>query len=573
MILFQKKYKILFILWVVFFCPFTFSNPLFFNPMLLGLSPLQPTNLLPQGTPLQTLCPAGMNIIWCLEMTNAPFLDLLNTGKTAPSMFTPVSVQPKAISSRRSRSLLRDYSWSSYEYSESDHKLKRISKEDALKTPEEEDYYRVHIEKPTKDRTPPRVIREEKNKDRQVITEGQFKGIRAEDVLEAAVSATQEEPTPTKQPETAPAEQPEPTIEEDALDEEEKEEDTQEDPPPPTTVTTTKPTEVLNIEVRDIIAKDCRVKNDSSTAASAVCADCVSKNTDVNTKVQDKIRDIFREKNICTFGGLEQAVRDNFRETCPSIDFKKLRELITCKACKAKVPPAVMLSIMSLESTGNCKDVQSPYSCNIPRDNNSSYGMFQAGGSPTCSSSQCRTILNRNSLQNHPQCMGNPVLNIEKSLENLHEKYSEVNNKRNPSYDCNKPSLSDEEIDLWRKTLSGYNGGQERVKAVQQILNRNGKPPAIHQEAWEKMSHWEQLRIYYFHCDRLWTYDSTQNKDIRNCLRPENKKDYIEKFTNSMNNLSYVEAALGRSSSDRQINMFHVWNQSENIHNTSQCPR
>ncbi len=549
--------------------------------MLLGLSPLQPTNLLPQGTPLQTLCPAGMNIIWCLEMTNAPFLDLLNTGKTAPSMFTPVSVQPKAISSRRSRSLLRDYSWSSYEYSESDHKLKRISKEDALKTPEEEDYYRVHIEKPTKDRTPPRVIREEKNKDRQVITEGQFKGIRAEDVLEAAVSATQEEPTPTKQPETAPAEQPEPTIEEDALDEEEKEEDTQEDPPPPTTVTTTKPTEVLNIEVRDIIAKDCRVKNDSSTAASAVCADCVSKNTDVNTKVQDKIREKITAKKICTSGGLEAAVRNNFRETCPSIDFKKLRELITCKACKAKVPPAVMLSIMSLESTGNCLKIEKieiskekfkyrkiPNSCNASGDDDKSHGLFQVQGTPMCTSNECQTILNRNNLQSLPSCLGNPVTNIKESLKNLNEKYEKVNNDRIPSFDCNNPVLSDTDMDHWRKALSGYNGGQTRVNEAQEHLVRNGKPPAIPQEAWKKMSHWEKLRIYYFHCNRLEEY-----QDIQNCLRPEKTKEDVENFTNSMNNLSYVEAALGRSSNDRQINMFHVWNQSENIHNTSQCPR
>ena len=302
---------------------------------------------------------------------------------------------------------------------------------------------------------------------------------------------------------------------------------------------TDQPTNTVHIQVdsgkRDS-RKTCTNLADIHTEAMDQCAECEVEKLDIkNFKnlLQKKIR-----STVC-IGGIDQDftkdVARNFQSQCIPSDFRKyVKNDVICKACKAKVPPALMLSIMFLENSGKCDTLG---------DAGNSKGPFQI----------YQRFHEKRIEKICPQvptseCLSNPQTSLDVSLDIIDEYYSSLNEGKKPSFRCSKSPL-EEPYDDWRKTLASYNAGESHVRKLKNKIKR--VPAGISESEWSKMSDWEKMRVYYF-------------KDCK----------YNSKC--SLPNLAYVEAGLGNVNS-KHPSIFQKWEEFakklriENLNDDEHC--
>ena len=153
-------------------------------------------------------------------------------------------------------------------------------------------------------------------------------------------------------------------------------------------------------------------------------------------------------------------------------------------------------------------------------------------------------------LRREPACLQNPLINLQESIRILSNKYRLTNNNQSQNFQCH--SSDSINTDAWRKAIAGYNGGQRRILNIQEVIEKKGKPKALSQAAWNQMSEWEKIRIYYFSCAR---------KDVSHCPS--------EDFKPSISNLAHTEVLLGAS--DKAPSLFKTWSQQTQLNNTSRC--
>ncbi|MDE0150933.1 MAG: transglycosylase SLT domain-containing protein [Bdellovibrionales bacterium] len=536
MILFQKIYKRLFILWIAFFCPLAFSNPFMFNPMLFAPHPLPSQVILPQNTPLMPLCPQGVSIQLCLALNSFPLVEVPPHNNPSATMYTPFSHKSKDISSKRRKRLLSRYKWKSYEYSDDDNTLKSLPETERNVEPEG-NYYRVHIQETPEENSPAQVIQEERANGQHRNSVGELRGIQTEEILRIVES------TPTQQ---APE-----TQEEREAPQRSKRSSTPQQTPKPQTeenrqiaqpIILDRPVTTIALNYNNI-PKQCSDLKSGDTEAISICVDCAQRtndqiqrdsaetlqNADLNTSFNSYLLRKLEGK-ICHGKNIIEPIKNNFENTCGNISFENyMSDVLICESCKHNIPPALMLSMMSLESSGTCF---------TPGDDGDSHGLFQINikyhkDPPVCSSQQKAKLQTASltELKTGLQCLGNPVANIRKSIEILKSSYRSVNGSQS-NVDCQSPNMNTQQTDKWRKALAGYNGGPTHIDRLKNMQ----KPQAIPQSQWNKMDEWQKIRVQYFFY-----------KGVKPNVR--------------MRNLAHTETALGSSGDSRdQLNLFNSWN-------------
>ena len=555
MILFQKIYKILFILWSVLFCSTVFSNPFMFNPMLFAPHPLPSQVILPQNTPFTPLCPPNVPIQLCLSMTSFPLVEANPNAVPSTTMFTPFSHKTQDISSNRRKRLLSRYKWKSYEYLNEDNKLRYLPETERDVVPET-DYYRVHIQETTDNNSPVQVIQETRTNGQQQNHIGELRGVQTEEILNIIenVSPQPAPETAPKQPSTTPPQTP---SQPEAKTQGEKDPATQrrKEPQPAQRaiiINTPVPTIALNY---NNIPTQCSDLRSGNTEAISICVDCAQRtndqlqrdsaetlrNANLNTSFNAYVFTKLKGK-ICHGRNIAEPIKEHFERTCGNISFDNyISDVLICESCKNKVPPALMLSMMSLESSG---------ACHTTGDDGDSHGLFQINISyhkdpPICSTQQKAKLQTASlaELKTGLQCLGNPVANIRKSIEILKGSYRSVNGSHS-DFNCQSPSTNTHQTNQWRKALAGYNGGPKHIDRLKQMP----RPQAIPERRWNQMDEWEKIRVQYFFYKRV-------NPAIR------------------MSNLAHTETALGSSGdSQSQLNLFNSWEQTlGNQNNLDQC--
>lgn len=545
MILFQKIYKRLFILWCACACPFAFSNPFMFNPMLFAPHPLPSQVMLPQNTPLMPICPQNISIQLCMALTSFPLVETHPDSVPSATMFTPFSHKPEDISSNRRKRLLSRYRWKSYEYSNEDNRLMDLSDTERNVEPEG-DYYRLHIQETPEENNPTQVIQEEKANGQHRSSIGELKGVRTAEILRIVES------TPTKPPALSPT--PQKTLE----PRKEKEESQKPDRPPTSPqipkpknkeskkitqpIILDKPVTTISLNYNNI-PRQCSDLNSANTEAIPICVDCtqqtneqlkrdsadILRNDDLNTNFNARLLEKLKGK-ICHGSNIVEPIKNNFENKCGNISFEDyLSDVLICESCKNNIPPAVMLAMMSLENSGRCF---------LAGDDGKSHGLFQINidahkDIPICNVQEKRQMQQSSltQLKTGPRCLENPIVNTKKSIEILKSSYRSVNGSQS-DVDCQSPNMNTQQTDKWRKALAGYNGGPRHINKLKNMP----KPQTISQNQWNKMDEWQKIRVQYF-------FYTEANPVVR------------------MGNLAHVETALGNTgNSMNQLNLFNSWN-------------
>ena len=560
MTLFQKINKILFILWTALFCPLVFSNPSLFDPRLFSPRSLPSQVIIPQNTPIMPLCPPGVSIQLCLAFTSFPLVQTQPNKTPSPTMFTPFSHKTQDISPKRRRRFLSKYRWKSYQYSNEERQLESLSEKERSIEPEG-DYYRLHIQEQPEADNLTQVIQESRVDGQQRSQVGELRGVPTEEVLsiveEGVPPKSKKAPfTPIIPPQVAP---PDST-------KTETQEEVQEEPVTQKPIITTNPVIAIALNYNDF-SEPCSDEDTGDTEAVSICVDCTS---EANRDLEDRSFDIlgkidgsaphsyFKSQlekkikgKICHGTGI-QHIKDNFEETCGNISFEDyIGEVLICESCQNKIPPALMLSMLSLESDGRCP---------VKGDSDSSLGLFQINTKDhkhplPCNEEEKQSIQSAElaELKKNLQCLENPVVNTKKSIEVLKGKYQAVNNSQS-SFNCESPSMNAQQTDRWRKALAGYNGGQSHIKRMQKLP----RPNAIPEETWKNMDEWGKIRVQYF----FYQSYTDRNGNIRT-VSPKVR----------MGNLAYVETALrSTGTAQSQLNLFKSWEKVlGNSMNLSQC--
>ena len=204
-------------------------------------------------------------------------------------------------------------------------------------------------------------------------------------------------------------------------------------------------------------------------------------------------------QKICDPKSSLKAIIDNFERTCPKPynNFKAFAEKTQCEFCKKGVPPEIMMSIVSIESTGKC-----------PAHNKSgedSVGLCQVNSEEH----KCKDLkgrIYRKGTSANQQCLKNPINSCSKGADILTTFYKGVNDKGpNPSA-CNKSwlDMNVTEKDAWRRSVSSYNSGSSWVtRAIKSVRNSRTLTDTKYLKKnhkkyrTDKMS-WEKLRVAYF---------------------------------------------------------------------------
>ena len=307
------------------------------------------------------------------------------------------------------------------------------------------------------------------------------------------------------------------------------------------------------------IEQGCFVIDKKETQTEAVfCIECY-KNEAQNTNLLKNIKTLMNQMNqvktatvtkvdgklvsahsvvdkICAPEKSLSNIISDFEKTCePDNDFKKFFKHLYCKSCNRGVPPEIMLSMMSIESKGDCSGQR----INLP--NEASSGLFQVNAiNEEDNTHQCtdyKTGKVYKSYSNEKlQCFKNPFNSFDSGLKVIEAKYRSVNGyKVSPGEKfCEKPtsewlSMGLTQQDKWRKAVSAYNGGEGYVRKADKRINPN------------KSSSWEAIRIEFFY---------------RKLIEGKGRR-----IDNTRLNIAHTEAVLGRNFKGASTSMVDVWSQ------------
>ena len=517
-------------------CPsfFAFSNPLLsnpppqpvFSPIPLFLSSQQP--LLPfQGeSAVSPLCPKGMDMSVCLSLSSFPFLQMDNIGdEMTSSMFTSFFSPEESITFSQMDQLLNTDEWESYDYSFENYSFKKRGKpgksikkgKTKVKAPStgdkkggpsdrpSEQGLRIHVHK-----TSDQVIKEETVDGQTQIEKGKIKAAPYEDIM---VSEGKIAVKPSA--------------------------------------------DTVDLTANKQNSVDCSLWERADTEAGAGCIECAQflENEDLVSRTKaigKQLRNKLQKKNICSPNmNVLQSIRSNFDRTCDPLKFDSFIQKISCQACKENIPPTLLLAIMTLESSGQCEAEDSK---------SVSVGLFQINAKfseiPQCKKDR---ELNRKPTSLCLQNLKDPDVNLKESLRIIKEKYRYVGNRQQPAFQCNTQQGM-EDMDLWRKTMAAYNGGQKRISHLKKLIT---KPPSgITPSAWDKASEWQKMRIYYFHCNK---------RDMPSCKIPGENKFFRANHL-AVSNLIYVESLFGAQDPSSQPTVFNEWKRfSPHLNGTRHC--
>ena len=342
-------------------------------------------------------------------------------------------------------------------------------------------------------------------------------------------------------------------------------------------------------EVKPSSASSCFHINDKDTQTEACHTNCGADQGDIvsskilqNKKNADSIEDLLikvdkrveykRRKNFPSFHEVKkicapsaknhlEAIIANFNKNCSPRSFGEFFNKVYCKSCSRGIPPEIMMSMMSLESSGNCKAEN--WSAT-----ERSTGPFQMNSSVhQCSGPNGKKY--KLGSNKNAQCFMNPSNALHHSLNKTEDYYNKLNNPPLDKSSCKKwQDMTVPERDSWRRTVSGYNSGLTWVlRAIKSIQDRRtltdtgflarehskGKYDSSLKHS--KVS-WEKLRLYYF---------------IEK-FSPGNKIGTGRKLENTFSNLAHTETALGREGG-KSLSVADLWGQYVEQKKPRSCPK
>lgn len=219
-------------------------------------------------------------------------------------------------------------------------------------------------------------------------------------------------------------------------------------------------------------------------------------------------------------------VYENFGKSC-GFDLGQFIPIIKSRASQAGIPSELMLSLMTQESSGRC------FVLNSETDRTQSVGLFQInsahGKYPRCTNEEkniLRSLGSASRLATGPRCLENPIINLDEALRVLTSAKNTLLSRT--GFDATKLNADD----IWRMTVSAYNGGPRWVlqakKDLEQFNAKNGTSLSVY--------NWEDLRIFYM---RQWLGRDQQRAAFGNAIEGRSEE-------NSIANLSYAENIAGR---------------------------
>ena len=292
-------------------------------------------------------------------------------------------------------------------------------------------------------------------------------------------------------------------------------------------------------------------------------------NQNINTKMK---KSGGYEDKVCSPEIYLEKVIANFNRTC-GMSFEDFFKKSYCFSCLDSVPIELMMSIMSVESSGTCglKGVSGV--------NEKSLGLFQINVNAHKKCIETRP----GKKSNLNQCLNHPVNNLMTSIDILKDKFREVNPRsaakklQNSTDQCSENSswlgLSSKEKDYWRRAVSAYNGGgawvtraiasaEEHEKVAEKgtsfLRNQNNSSYK------EQEIPWETLRQIYF-LETLAPLNKSKRRRIDGCgiqgAISANLGGTGRKVTCTISNLAYVESVLGRDVRTNQPPLIEIWHQ------------
>ena len=261
---------------------------------------------------------------------------------------------------------------------------------------------------------------------------------------------------------------------------------------------------------------------------------------------------------ICSPEESLKAIIDQFTCPKPYSDFKTFFKKAYCKSCTRGIAPEIMLAMMSIESTGNCK---------AAGDEKRSVGLFQINSKEHKCYDYRENRTYEEGTQGNVKCLKDPINNMNKSIDVLIGHYTNVNPDPPPTGQC-KPwlKMTDTERKWWRRGVSAYNSGSEWVlRAIKSVRNTGtltstGYLEEEHRRTSNKKykedpSSWEDLRVYYF-IEKLSPRKSKTKDDEDSESATTGRR--LDKVTS---NVAHTEAVLGRRVKGSPPGMVEIWGQ------------
>jgi hypothetical protein len=217
----------------------------------------------------------------------------------------------------------------------------------------------------------------------------------------------------------------------------------------------------------------------------------------------------------------------NFTNSC-GFDRSKFLPVISREAQKAGIPNEILVDFMNHESSSDC------FAKRNETNGTRSVGLFGInngkGGArfPLCSIEEKSRLksMGEASLSSGPRCLENPMINLSEAIRILKAKQAVLAKSFNTSQMTKD--------DLWRITISAYNGGETWVLRAKEDLEKFNQRWNTHLRA----ENWEDLRIFYLrqHLDR---YNGLQSQYFGD--RQSGRKEVL-----AQRNLAYTETIVRR---------------------------
>ena len=229
-----------------------------------------------------------------------------------------------------------------------------------------------------------------------------------------------------------------------------------------------------------------------------------------------------RPRTICSPQSVLRQVFRNFNRTCQPLNFDQFFNLLYCDSCgkKNKVPPEVMLAMMTIESAGKC---QAKNDGSAQNTNEVSMGLFQVNA-------KVHSCLGRHRVKTkaNTRCLASAKNSLKMGLKIITEGY-ELVNRSSPQCGGRWSQMDRQEKDNWRRAVSAYNGSPRWVGRAERSI---GRPLSTLQ--------WKDLRAIKFY-EKLREGGRGRRKDL------------------TISNLAHVEAVLGSSEQHSLKGVVDYW--------------
>ncbi len=245
-----------------------------------------------------------------------------------------------------------------------------------------------------------------------------------------------------------------------------------------------------------------------------------------------------------------RGIEQRFQQSC-GFSLRSLLPVVRERAEQYGIPADVLLGLMTQESSGRCNIL------NSESNNTQSVGLFQVNSAgtriPRCTTAQKAELqrMRVTDLPRGPRCLENAVVNLDEAIRILLQKRNTLTAHRVRAMDGRTSGFEPSRMsnhELWRLTVSAYNGGEGWVLQAKVDLERFNRQHRTQLDA----HNWEDLRVFYLR----------RQLDSRQQTRHFGEVASARSIENAINNLAYAENIVPRDpqlSGRQRRGMAYAW--------------